>query len=114
MIILANIFTRVDNTTISYEELPDKFRMPRNSKWLKLYFVYPKSLVTKSSFMLYISQIILFLVVLSLFIIQCVINVFTEQNEKLICIICAIYVIISYIISFGFDRIVQLYYKNKK
>ena len=66
VVILTNVFTRVDNTTISYDNLPDKLKMPQNSKWLKLYIVYPKSLVTKSSFALYISQILLFIAVLIL------------------------------------------------
>lgn len=114
VVILTNVFTRVDNTTISYDNLPDKLKMPQNSKWLKLYIVYPKSLVTKSSFALYISQILLFIAVLILFIIQCATNIFTEQNEYLICIICACYVFATYFISFGFDRIAQLYYKYKK
>ena len=114
VVILTNIFTRVDNTTISYDNLPDKLKMKKDSKLLKLYIVYPKSLVTKSSFALYISQILLFFAVLILFIIQCATNIFTEQNEYTICIICAIYVGATYLISFGFDRIAQLYYKYKK
>ena len=114
MIIATNIFTRVDNTTISYDNLPDKLKMPQNSKWLKLYIVYPKSLVTKSSFALYISQILLFIAVLILFIIECATNIFTENIEYNICIICACYVGATYLISFGFDRIAQLYYKYIK
>ena len=114
VVILTNVFTRVDNTTISYDNLPDKLKMPQNSKWLKLYIVYPKSLVTKSSFALYISQILLFIAVLILFIIECATNIFTENIEYNICIICACYVGATYLISFGFDRIAQLYYKYIK
>ena len=117
VLIISNILTRVgvDITRIGvYEWLPDKLKMKKDSKLLKLYIVYPKSLVTKSSFALYISQILLFFAVLILFIIQCATNIFTEQNEYTICIICAIYVGTTYLISFGFDRIAQLYYKYKK
>ena len=114
MVITTNIFTRVDNTTISYDNLPDNLRMQQDSRWLKLYIVYPKSLVTKSSFTLYISQILLFIAVLILFIIQCANNIFTEQDISLIGIIYISFVTAAYIISFGFDRIVQLCCKNKK
>lgn len=114
VVILTNVFTRVDNTTISYDKLPDKFKMKKDSKYLKLYIIYPKSLVTKSSFSLYIIQICLFFVVLVLFIVQCATNVFTEQNSKTIGIIYVYFVVTTYILSFGFDGIVQYYYKNKK
>ena len=117
VLIISNILTRVgvDITRISvYEWLPDKLKMPQNSKWLKLYIVYPKSLVTKSSFALYISQILLFIAVLILFIIQCATNIFTEQDASLIGIIYISFVTAAYLISFGFDRIAQLYYKYKK
>ena len=114
MIIATNIFTRVDNTTISYDNLPDNLKMQHDSRWLKLYIVYPKSLVTKSSFTLYISQILLFIAILILFIIQCATNIFTEQDASLIGIIYISFVTAAYLISFGFDRIAQLYYKYKK
>ena len=117
VLIISNILTRVgvDITRVSvYEWLPNKYKMRQDSKLLKLYIVYPKSLVTKSSFALYISQILLFIAVLILFIIQCATNIFTEQNEYLICIICACYVGATYLISFGFDRIAQLYYRYRK
>ena len=116
-IVFANILTRVGSNSSAigvYQWLPEKLKMDKDSKWLKFYIVYPKSLVTKSSFALYISQILLFLAVLILFIIQCATNIFTEQNEYLICIICACYVGATYLISVGFDRIAQLYYRYRK
>lgn len=117
VLLITNIITRVglEISAIGvYQWLPDKLKMEKDSKLLKIYIVYPKSLVTKSSFALYISQILLFFAVLVLFIIQCATKIFTEQNERLICIICASYVAITYLISFCFDRIAQLYYKYKK
>ena len=52
-IVFANILTRVglNSSAIGvYQWLPEKLKMPQNSKLLKLYIVYPESLVTKSSF----------------------------------------------------------------
>ena len=115
--VCANILTRVGLHSAAigvYQWLPEKLKMDKDSKWLKLYIVYPESLVTKSSFTLYISQILLFIAVLILFIIQCATNIFTEDTEYNICIICACYVGATYLISFGFDRIAQLYYKYIK
>ena len=117
VLIISNILTRVgvDITRVSvYEWLPNKYKMRQDSKLLKLYIVYPKSLVTKSSFALYISQILLFIAVLILFIIQCATNIFTEQDASLIGIIYISFVTAAYLISFGFDRIAQLYYKYRK
>lgn len=115
--VCANVLTRVGLHSAAigvYQWLPEKLKMANDSKWLKLYIVYPKSLITKSSFALYISQILLFIAVLILFIIQCATNIFTEDAEYNICIICACYVLVTYFISFGFDRIAQLCYKYKK
>ena len=116
-IVFANILTRVglNSSAIGvYQWLLGKLKMPQNSELLKLYIVYPKSLVTKSSFALYISQILLFVAVVILFIIECATNIFTEDAEYNICIICACYVLATYLISFGFDRIAQLYYRYVK
>lgn len=52
-IVFANILTRVGlhmSTIGVYIWLPEKLKMDKDSKWLKFYIVYPKSLVTKSSF----------------------------------------------------------------
>ena len=52
-IVFANILTRVGlhmSAIGVYIWLPEKLKMPQNSELLKLYIVYPESLVTKSSF----------------------------------------------------------------
>ena len=112
-IIFANIITRVGaDPTLIYKNFPENFKM-LNKQLLKLYIVYPKSLVTKSSFALYISQIILFFIILILNILHWTIG-FSDAVVRIIWIVCGITGVLCYLISFAFDRIVQLYYKHKK
>ena len=112
-IIFSNMITRVGaDPTLIYKNFPDNFKM-LNKQILKIYIVYPKSLITKSSFALYISQIILFFVILILNIINWTIG-FSDEIIRIIWIVCGSLVILCYLISFAFDRIAGLIFNKKQ
>ena len=107
------MITRVGaDPTLIYKNFPDNFKM-LNKQILKIYIVYPKSLITKSSFALYISQIILFFVILILNIINWTIG-FSDEIIRIIWIVCGSLVILCYLISFAFDRIAGLIFNKKQ
>ena len=112
-IIFSNMITRVGaDPTLIYKNFPDNFKM-LNKQILKIYIVYPKSLITKSSFALYISQIILFFVILILNIINWTIG-FSDEIIRIIWIVCGSLGILCYLISFAFDRIAGLIFNKKQ
>ncbi len=111
-VIFSNMATRVGaDPTLIYQNFPDNFKM-LNKKLLKIYIVYPKSLVTKSSFALYISQIILFFIILILNIVNWTIG-FSNDIIRIIWIVYGSLVIFCYLISFAFDRIAGLIFDKK-
>lgn len=111
VIIVSNILTRVglDSTTFIYDNFPTKFTL-RNKTLLKLYIVYPKSMITKSSFVLYFISIVSFVIIAILGIVQLASHIL---DEKLIGLVYLIFMISSYIISYGFDICVAFAYKRK-
>ena len=111
VVIITNILTRVgsDFSTSVYDNFPNKYTL-KNKNLLKLYIVYPKSLVTKSSFALYLLSFIAFIIMVILLIIQLLTSAF---NEKLVGLIYMICMIVSYVISFGFDLCIHYFYKRK-
>lgn len=114
ILVITNILTRVGNElgNSTYENFPDKYKMPR-TKLLNLYIIYPKNFISKCSFALYVSQILLCLSILCLVIINLInLNLFPIEEIKIIASFCGIYILVSYLIFFGIDRI--LYFINKK
>ena len=112
-VIFSNMITRVGaDPTLIYQNFPNNFKM-LNKKLLKIYIVYPKSLVTKSSFALYISQILLFFIILILNIINWSIGL-SDEIIRIIWLVCGILFIACYFISFAFDRIAGIIFDKKK
>ena len=115
IVLITNVITRVglDISAIQvYQYIPEKYKM-KNKKLLKLYLCIPKSIVTKSGFTLYVTQLIMFVILLILFIVQFATNIFSEEIIYIICVIYGIITGVGFLLSYGFDFVISLIYKNQ-
>lgn len=111
-IIFSNFFSRVDFfPTIIYDNFPEKFKL-KNKNMLKLYIIYPKSLITKSGFISYISTIIMFFIAIILNILY-YFNIINFDLTILIIIYSVVFVLVEAICGI-FDNVIYHIYKYKK
>ena len=113
-VLIANVVTRVGaDSTLSnmYKNFPKEMKV-NNEILLKIYFVVPKSMVTKSSFSIYLIQLIMFLILL-IFTILDFCGIISANIEKIVWIVFFVITLLSSIICFIFDGIIG-YINNKK
>lgn len=95
--------------------MPDKYFL-KNKLCLKLYLFNSKNnIITKSGFLLYMSQIILFFISFIIYIFNVLKLINLSNNDILLILkIMIIYIVLCYFISFSFNSIINIIYKNRK